>query len=570
MTVKAYANTSHTGAIHEIAVSAGRTFYYIKSDNLGWRENLTFPAGTTSIKFLIDSTFPGEVWSDAEIQRGDFISYATHDSRVSGFEVPATGGTGETGGGGGEFAPINSPVFTVTPRRRPQTLSTTTLALLRRTSSKQQSRPSRRLPLLGIFTTRTSSGSRRRRSTRSVATSSRRDWSAVPSPPLPAHSSPAPRRGETQQTPRPASGGGGTGAPDGYLNVKAFGPVGTSDDTATIRAAVAAAKATFNGWSSKGLYFGPGVNYTVKQPIDFRGISNIQCESWLVWAGGDTGASMRFGVTSKTGSGRYIFHGIYDFIGYAARRYSTVQFSGLQGGHVEIGACNGYVEVYAEPGDYYSVFNSRFFLGRTWRLELHSQGGNAGPVGAGTGWINTNQFYGGALCQLRIGGVWYDCLTTQQGANTLVTTAEPHTVHHGLPGRTVQRHGRSGPPRSGHCAQCNAVHHSGLLYRLRLEVHGPRRLPAQRQLIQQHEHRRPSGDGLHPGSVQSHHWLPDGGKRRACLRARSLPEHCRGVQHHAWAHAFGWRGRRHDAPRLLERQQLLRLGETAQALGSVT
>jgi hypothetical protein len=390
MTIKAYANASHTGAIHEIAVPAGRTFYYIKSDNLGWRENLTFPVGTTSIKFFIDSTFPGEIWSDAEIQRGDFISYATDEGRVSWFEVPATGGTG---GGGGDFAPINSPVFTGEERRN--------------------------FLAAGLV------------------------GGAVAA----AAGTLVAGAAQAQQTPLPASGRGGTGAPDGYLNVKDLGPVGTSDDTATIRAAAAAAKATFNGWSSKGLYFGPGVNYTVKQPIDFRGISNIQCESWLVWAGGDTGASMRFGVTSKTGSGRYIFHGIYDFNKYAARHYSTVQFSGLQGGHVEIGVCNGYVEVYAEPGDYNNVFNSRFFLGRTWRLELHSQGGNAGPFGAGQGWINTNQFYGGALAQLRIGGVWHDCLTTRQGADTLVTTAEPHLyttgslveLYNGTP--TPGRHG---------------------------------------------------------------------------------------------------------------------------------
>jgi hypothetical protein len=126
MTIKAYANASHTGAIHEIAVPAGRTFYYIKSDNLGWRENLTFPVGTTSIKFFIDSTFPGEIWSDAEIQRGDFISYATDEGRVSWFEVPATGGTG---GGGGDFAPINSPVFAGDPKAPTPDMPTTTPAL---------------------------------------------------------------------------------------------------------------------------------------------------------------------------------------------------------------------------------------------------------------------------------------------------------------------------------------------------------------------------------------------------------------------------------------------------------
>ena len=47
----------------------------------------------------------------------------------------------------------------------------------------------------------------------------------------------------------------------------------------------------------------------------------------------------------------------------------------------------------AEPGQYESTAYSRFFLGQTWRLELRGTPG----AGAGTGWINSNQFYGGAL-----------------------------------------------------------------------------------------------------------------------------------------------------------------------------
>ena len=72
---------------------------------------------------------------------------------------------------------------------------------------------------------------------------------------------------------------------DGYFNVADFGPVGTKNDTATIAAAVAAAKATITAWGSKGLYFPPGTNYTVTSPIDFRGISNVRCEGWLLWSG---------------------------------------------------------------------------------------------------------------------------------------------------------------------------------------------------------------------------------------------------------------------------------------------
>ena len=445
MTIKAYADASHTGAIYEIAVPAGTTFYYIKSDNLGWRENLIFPVGTTSIKFFIDKTFPGEIWSDAEIQRGDLISCATYEGPVSSFEVPATGGTGEPGGDGGAFTPVNSPLFRGDPKAPTPDIANNDTSVATTAAVKVPIAAIPRPPATRYLHDK----DKLRQWTRTVDEERRNFLAAglVGGGVAVATGTLVAGAAHAQQSPLPASGRGATGAPDGYLNVKDFGPVGTSDDTATIRAAAAAAKATFNGWSSKGLYFGPGVKYTVKQPIDFRGISNIQCESWLVWAGGDTGASMRFGVTSKTGSGRYIFHGIYDFNKYAARRYSTVQFSGLQGGHVEIGECNGYVEVYAEPGDYNNVFNSRFFLGRTFRLELHSQGGNAGPFGAGQGWINTNQFYGGALAQLRIGGVWHDCLTAPQGGNTLVTTAEPHLyttgslveLYNGTP--TPGRHG---------------------------------------------------------------------------------------------------------------------------------
>ena len=67
----------------------------------------------------------------------------------------------------------------------------------------------------------------------------------------------------------PATGFGKSAAmsrDDGYFNVADFGPVGTKNDTATIAAAVAAAKATITTWGSKGLYFPPGTNYTVNEP----------------------------------------------------------------------------------------------------------------------------------------------------------------------------------------------------------------------------------------------------------------------------------------------------------------
>lgn len=219
------------------------------------------------------------------------------------------------------------------------------------------------------------------------------------------------------------------GAPGGYIDVRDVGPVGTGDDTATLRKAADVAKATFNGWSSKGLFFAPGVNYTAKQPIDFRGISNIQCEGWLCYSGPDSGPSFCFGIPSNTGSGRYIFHGIYDFAGgYALRRHSVIQFSGLRGGFVQMGYCNSYVEIFSEPGAYENTAYSEFHLGQTFRFEIHGTGGDAGPWGAGTGWINSNQIHGGALCQLRLGGPWHDVASlSKSGAATRVTTTTAHS-----------------------------------------------------------------------------------------------------------------------------------------------
>ena len=219
-----------------------------------------------------------------------------------------------------------------------------------------------------------------------------------------------------------------------------------------------------------------------------------------------------------------------------------------------------------------NVFNSRFFLGRSGAWSFTAQGGNAGPFGPGQGWINTNQFYGGALAQLRIGGVWHDCPHTPGRVPTrslrlrkphLYTTGSLVELYNGTP--TPGRHGLvtvlnatqftipgSIPAPAGRCmGRGGYPHNDNSFHNTDIEDH-----PAMVFI---------------PGSVQSHQRLPDGGKLVSLsVGPESLPEHCRGVQHHAWAHAFGWRGRRHDAPRLLEWQELLRLGETAQALGSVT
>jgi hypothetical protein len=192
-----------------------------------------------------------------------------------------------------------------------------------------------------------------------------------------------------------------------YINVLDYGATGNGagDDTAAIKAAVAAVRAnTVTGsWESIGLYFPPGRVYTCSSPIDFTGVKTIKCEGWLAYRGNVTAPCFIVRGPSKQAGGNYYFYGLYSMtVPYNHMRYPLIRFSGLRGARVQIGACNSYVEVFGDSTDttYASTAWSEFHLGQTWRLEIHD---NADSRNA---WVNSNQFYGGALAQLRIGGPW--------------------------------------------------------------------------------------------------------------------------------------------------------------------
>ena len=151
-----------------------------------------------------------------------------------------------------------------------------------------------------------------------------------------------------------------------------------------------------------------------------------------------------------------------------------------------IRACvtNNFVEVFAEPGPYVSTAWSRFFLGQTWRLELRGTPGE----GNGTGWINSNQFYGGALAQLRIGGPWVDVTSVAvNGSMTRVTTA---TQHNFVTGNLVEMYngspvaGRYGLVTVVNATQFNISGHT----RVAAALHEPQRLLPQREHFRQPSH----------------------------------------------------------------------------------
>jgi hypothetical protein len=219
-------------------------------------------------------------------------------------------------------------------------------------------------------------------------------------------------------------------ADDGYINVMAFGAKGNvGDDTAAIQAAAVAAKATAGRWGSKGLYFPPGGVYVSTQPIDFRGISTIKCEGWLVYRGAVNDVCFKVGQPSQNTGGNYYFFGLYSLsVSYNQMRHPLIQFSGLRGARAQIGSCNSFVEVYGDCTDnaYASTAWSEFHLGQTWRLEIRDNATNRNA------WVNTNQFYGGALCQLRIGGPWLDVVSIVNGGGVArIETSQPHNFSSG-------------------------------------------------------------------------------------------------------------------------------------------
>ena len=206
---------------------------------------------------------------------------------------------------------------------------------------------------------------------------------------------------------------------DGYFNVMEYGAKGNpyGDDTVAIKAAAQAARATASKWGSKGLYFPPGGAYVCMSPVDFTGISTIKCEGWLVYRGPVNATCFTVRTPSQNTGGNYYFYGLYSLsVPYDQMKHPLIQFSGLRGARVQIGTCNSFVEIYGNCDDntYASTAYSEFHLGQTYRLEIRDNAKNRNA------WVNENQFYGGAIAQLRIGGPWRDITNVADNGSGLI------------------------------------------------------------------------------------------------------------------------------------------------------
>ena len=80
--------------------------------------------------------------------------------------------------------------------------------------------------------------------------------------------------------------------------------------------------------------------------MDFTGISTIKCEGWFVYRGPVNATCFTVRRSSQNTAGSYYFSGLYSLtVPYEEMRYPLIQFSGLRGARVQIGACNSFVEI---------------------------------------------------------------------------------------------------------------------------------------------------------------------------------------------------------------------------------
>lgn len=108
-TLKVYRNAAYTGQVHEIIPPAGTTLYSVWLDQADRRPvDIPVAAGTTSLKFFVDSIFTGAVWSDANVARSEHVRYWRNDldPEAGNFTVPLTGGQGVDPGAGGGTAGV--------------------------------------------------------------------------------------------------------------------------------------------------------------------------------------------------------------------------------------------------------------------------------------------------------------------------------------------------------------------------------------------------------------------------------------------------------------------------------
>ena len=177
-------------------------------------------------------------------------------------------------------------------------------------------------------------------------------------------------------------------------------------------------RATASKWGSKGLYFPPGGAYVCMSPVDFTGISTIKCEGWLVYRGPVNATCFTVRTPSPDTGGNYYFYGLYSLsVPYDQMKHplhpvlgTARRASGFPAPAIPSSRSTAIATTIPTPAPAYSEFH----LGQTYRLEIRDNAKNRNA------WVNENQFYGGAIAQLRIGGPWRDITNVADNGSGLI------------------------------------------------------------------------------------------------------------------------------------------------------
>lgn len=208
---------------------------------------------------------------------------------------------------------------------------------------------------------------------------------------------------------------------------------GTTDDTAALTAAVAAA----SGSSKKTLYIPADLNVKITAQVNAQFVRRIDCQGTITVAY-TGGPGLIIGDSSAQANGCWYY---FKRVAWAGVQTNVaLQVLGLKGGRVTVEYCD-YLQLWADNGNAAtsSMSYNEFFLGRAVKLELNGADVNS--------WINENNFYGGRIDNLIIQGAyphnnntWHGCSVEGTTSTIQILTGSCNRVDcrgEGVPGPSV-------------------------------------------------------------------------------------------------------------------------------------
>ena len=184
----------------------------------------------------------------------------------------------------------------------------------------------------------------------------------------------------------------------------------------------------------------PVIVYGISSPIDLSGIRVIDCQGWIsVNFDPKTEPAVYCAGSSSDSGGSISFRGLHSSW-YDTLTTPILRIAGFHGATFDIDACQ-FVELYGDRTDeaICSMAYNTFNFGQVWRVEIRNS-----HAGSAFAWLNENQFYGGVIAFLRIGGPWLNISRVSQGTGKAIRV---HCEGHGYStGNMVECYGVGGVP----------------------------------------------------------------------------------------------------------------------------